>query len=312
MAGFSLEQAAAELDAAVTEAFFQVLLCRQAGEIAERNCIEIEAELRSAAVEAESGSKAKADLYELEAQVCRERAALAEARNKLKLAGMTLNDYLNLPPEEEIELLPPTGDSVPAPLMNRNMIEERAERSPSAGMAEAKLEMDRLELRLAKAAFLPSLTVAGGCGTYYSSTGGGGFMDQISGNVNPSAGVALSIPILGGSGNARALAAAKAELARQELETEKVRRESVAAIREGVAVAADLYENYLAAEAGLKAAGKVEGIAHERHSAGEIPGSEYLAARNRRLRAEAGLLQARYRYLLQLKLLECRYGLKAY
>ncbi|MBO4570408.1 MAG: TolC family protein [Bacteroidales bacterium] len=305
-------QAETEVAARVTGAFFQILLCSQACEICRRNSAEIDSKLESASAEAEAGSRAMADLYELEAQAYRERFALQEARNKLRIAEMTLCDYLNLPPEEGITLLPPTGDSLPAPPDAGIILADDFPKAPSVELALNRLERDRIQVRIAKAAFLPDLTVAGGCGTYYSSTGGGGFMEQVKGNVNPSAGITLSIPIIDGSANTRNLAGARAQLARQEIEVEKVRQEAASALREAIAEAANLYGNCKAAEAGFKAASAVERIAQERFGSGEISGADYLAARNARLRAEAQTLQARYRYLLQLKLLECRYGIMTY
>ncbi|MBR5056770.1 MAG: TolC family protein, partial [Bacteroidales bacterium] len=311
-AGIALQQALIELDAGVTGAFFQVLLCNEACEICSRNCAEIDASLETAALEAETGSRAGAELFDLQAQACRERSALAEARNKLRIARMTLRDYLNLPPEEEFELLPPTEDSILAPPPPLPESYGSADAEPSIALAMNQLERDRLEVSLARAAFLPTLAIAGGCGTYYSNSASGKFGEQLSGNVNPSAGITLSIPILGGASNARTLAGAKAALARQELEVEKVRREALSAIREGIAEAENLYGSLSAAEASLKAARSVEALAQERFRTGEISGTEYLAARNARLRAEAQRLQARYRYLLQLKLLECRHGIVSY
>ena len=165
---------------------------------------------------------------------------------------------------------------------------------------------------MARAAFLPTIAIAGGCGTYYSNSAAVKFGEQLSGNVNPSAGITISIPLTGGSANARQLAGAKAALARQELEVEKVRRQALSAIREGIAEAENLYAGLGSAKASLESAVKVENLAQERFRSGEISGTEYLSARNSRLREEARLLQARYRYLLQLKLLECRHGIKSY
>lgn len=311
-AAIALQQAGIELDAAVTGAYFQVLLCRQACEICSRNCAEIEASLEKASIETKAGNRAGSELYELQAQVCRERSALAEAHNSLNNARMTLCDYLNLPPEEDLELLPPTGDSVPTPPSLPHCGEDYAEKEPSSQLAANRLERDRLEVKMARAAFLPSLAIAGGCGTYYSNSASGEFGEQLSGNVNPSAGITLSIPLTGGSANARQLAGAKAALARQELEVEKVRRQALSAIREGIAEAENLYAGLGSAKASLESAVKVEKLAQERFRSGEISGTEYLSARNSRLREEAKLIQARYRYLLQLKLLECRHGIKSY
>lgn len=310
-AAIALEEAGIELAAGVTAAFFQVLLCEEACGICRRNCAEIDARSVRAAAEAGAGEKSAADYYELEAQASRERSALEESLNKLKLARMALCDYLDLPPEEEPELLPPTGDSLPPPPSALPYLQSGEHETPALALARTSLEQSRLQLRMAQAAFLPTLAIAGGCGTYYSNSATDRFWNQLSGNINPSAGISLSIPVTGGSESARRVAGARAQLSREELELERRGRAERAAIREAVAEAENLYGICISAETTLSYSARAEAEAMELHRAGEITGAGYLTARNGRLRAEAELVSARYRYLLQLKLLELRYRIKA-
>ncbi len=304
------EIARRELVDNITGGFLQVLLYSQACGICEKNCAEMESRLKAARVEADAGQKAGTELFELEAQLCRERSAATEAANRLKLAELTLKDYLDLPPEEELELLPPTGDSIPAPFIGAESAAIHSIRDPRVEIEETALKREENKVKQAVSAFLPRLAVSAGCGTYYGNSTSGSFRNQIGNNINPYAGVTLSIPITGGSANARAVAAAKGALARQRLESEKARRETTAAIRSEIVEAGNLYGSYISATENLNAAGYAESSAAKRFEVGEISGTEYLQARNARLRAEAELLQAKYRYLLKLKLLEYRYGIK--
>ncbi len=310
-ASLALELARRQLAADVTGCFLQVLLCRQACGICEGNTAEMEAALAEARARVEAGEMAPGELSGMEAQLCRERSAAVEAANRLKLAGLTLCDYLDLPPEEELQLLPPTEDSLPR-IDWKRVLDYSCGDDPGISAARNGVERGKNSIKLAWAAFLPQITLSGGCGTYYGNTGNGSFGRQLSNNINPYASVTLSIPLTGGSANARALSQAKTELRSRILEMEKVRIKSASDLRSELAEADNLYASHAAAKGSLEAATRAEADAALRFRAGEISGSEYLSARNARIKAQAELLQARYRYLLKLKILEYRYGIKSY
>ena len=310
-AALALEVARRQLAADVTGCFLQVLLCRQACRICEGNSAEMEAALSEARARAEAGEIAPEELFGMEAQLSRERSAAVEAANRLKLAGLTLCDYLDLPPEEEPQLLPPTEDSLPR-------IEWKPDSgapyctNPEISAAENGVERGKNRIKLARAAFLPQLSLSGGCGTYYGNTGNGTFGRQLSNNINPYASVTLSIPLTGGSANARALSQARTELKNRILELEKACIKGASDIRSELAEADNFYSSHTAACVSFEAASRAEAGAAVRFRAGEISGGEYLSARNARLKAQAEMLQARYRYLLKLKILEYRFGIKSY
>lgn len=304
-----MERTRSEVIVNVTGAYLGLLLAGQVLETAERNYEDISRRLAEARAKAGAGAVSASSVTGLEAQAADEKAELANAAGKVHLAGMTLKNYLDLAPEENLKILPPAEESFQAPDTDRLLRMADDWDSPEVKAAEAVLAADREHRRSAGLSLLPVLTVSGGYGSYYGNISQGSFREQISGNGSATLGISLTIPILNGSQAVRNYRNAGIKVRQDELEVEKARKAARAAIHNDAVGTAGMYESLMAAGASLDAARTSYGEASLKFSGGSVTDMEFLISRNSLKRAEAVYLQARYRYLMQLKIIEYKYGI---
>lgn len=305
----SLKLTVSEVIAEVTLAYIEALYSQQACNVCRIACERIESRTDAVRLQVENGVKPMIDLEEMEVQSAAERSALAEAEGRSRKASWTLKRLMNLPPEVELELLPPTEDSIVEPAELRQLM---AVTGGNHGIVRSKalLERSKSRLKRARLACLPSISLSGGVGTYYGNTGSAGFGEQVRSNINPYLGIGLTIPVLDGAARARELNEARSELAGLEVEVERQRRLHATAVGNDIVEAESIYGCLEAASDNVKAAEKSYSAAQARFDAGEISGIEFVAVCNSLKSARLGLLQQRCRYLLQLKAMEYRYGIK--
>lgn len=305
-----LKQTEAQLIADVTAAYLQLLLTNQACDIALRNYEDILDKLDRTRTEVDAGHSAIHALESIKAQAAGEKSALTEAESRKKLAIAALYHCMNLPPEEDIEILPPVEDCFTIP--DRKQLAGMLCMSPcpERDAAQAALERDEALLKAARWALVPELNLSCGYGTYYGRSASQAFAKQLRSNGNPSLSISLNIPVLNGSVTLNKLGNSKTAVEKDKLELQKVMTDAEDRAWTDATETVNLYEVWCAAKDKYEAMANTYATTELGFSQGRITPGEYLLARNNVRRAEAECLQAKYRYLLQLKIIEYRYEIR--
>ncbi len=300
-----------ELAIDITQAYLQLLLSYKMCDNARADYDNILVECRRVGREVEEGKASYGSLFEIEAQAAAERETLAEAIGKEKDARITLSGYLNLPPEEKLEVSPPVDEKLPPPAMlpSEACIEARMASHPRTRGAQAARRASRARKKAALCALMPELSLTGYYATGYSNTGKGTFGEQLSTNLNPAVSIGLTIPILTGSGGLVRYRKAEEEISLREIELERCRRDLRAEMERTLSEALGCYEIYKAANDNKDAMEKSFNSNQARFEAGMISGSDYLICRNNFRKAVAMYWQAYYKYLFSLKVVDYRMGL---
>ena len=307
-AAASVRETAAQVISDVTEAYLNLLLAEQIHEAARRNAEDMELRLRDAAAKAAAGKMNVSELDVIKARTSGERAAAMEARERIRTARIALCNCLGLPPERDFVIISPSDNSIQEPDTFRLKAIADTYASPATEAAEASLTSRKASLKAAGWSMVPAVTVSGGYGTYYGNTGKEPLLRQLSANGNPSLCIGVSIPLLEGSARFRSINDARAAVACCEAELEKCRRNDRAMAASDASKAVCLYYNLIAAQRKMEAMEAAYRAAGSRYDGGSITNSEFLLSRNELHRAEAECLQARFTYLLHLKIIEYRYG----
>lgn len=293
-----------ELMAEVTAACLQLLLDEEELDAAECDLEDISSKYAEKLTRLGAGMATEAELTSIKAQLAAEKATLAELTGKCARARMTLTNLLNLASGENFEILPPTGDSIP-PLPEYHCLDSDTD---AVREAEAAIGSSRMALKAARLSILPDISISGGYGTYYGNTGNAGIVDQLSSNGNPSLGFRLEIPLISGSAALRKVGEARCAEMKNRLELDKVRNEMRRKACSDSMDTVILHGNCIAAGEELAAADEALAVAERKYGQGILAWPEYLAARNARQKARSRYIQARYKYRMQLKLMEYRYG----
>lgn len=302
------EAVAATLVSDITSSFCQLLLSEETCRTAENGYDELLLKRSIIDREVTAGLKPQIELIRIDSRIAEEKAALVEARTAVESDRMTLITLLNLPPEEDIGILPPTEDSLCGPYDIYEAIIREDICLPEVRKAEISLERAKASRMAAKSVFLPEIGISFGYGTYYGNVGGLPFRKQLSANRNPSVEIGLSIPLTGLFEKSKSLKTASLLVADREVEVENARARQRRAVFDDVSKAINLYESLLASKEHLDACRKEYELNAIKIQEGEIAWSDFILSRNSKLRAEIDVIQAKYRYFVKLKEMEFKYG----
>ena len=179
---FDQETVALAVVTSVASTYFQVLAAQDRYAVAERNLRSSEQILDAYRARMTVGTASLLDVSQQEALVASERALLPDYRNTIEQNRIALGILVGLPPELldvkggslETLLLPAVGPGLPSDLLARR---------PDVAYAEAELRAQNANIKAARAAFYPdiSLTASGGLGSAALSaiTGPGSLVAQL-------------------------------------------------------------------------------------------------------------------------------------
>ncbi len=280
----------------------------------------------------DAGVQPKGNLLEVEATKVNDENAVVTAENNLALSLLDLSQLLQIPNQNfDIEEISVNINSVALLYNNTEEIFSKAvENQPEIKSAELALQNSETGIKIAKADYLPSLSLSAGMSTVYNHNQGreddffipnptdpsgapllvkNGFFDQLDNNLGEFVGLSLSIPIFN-RGQVKAnvnRAIINQEISQVNLDDSKrALRESVE--RAYINAKATLKE-YEAAEKSVKAQEQSFTFAQERYNLGATNSFDFEQVRNRLVNAQSSLIRAKYNFVFRTKLLEFYYGI---
>ncbi len=160
----------------------------------------------------DAGSLPQQNLLQADQQVASDEVNLISAENSLDLARLVLKQALQLPASTPFDIVTPVIEEPSVEQLtglNLNDVFEVALRLPEIKSAESQIESTEFGVRVARASYLPSLSLSGGLRTSYSTAAPDQFpdpssptgfkdntyMNQLDFNLSRSVGLTLSIPI---------------------------------------------------------------------------------------------------------------------
>ncbi|MBQ4387077.1 MAG: TolC family protein [Prevotella sp.] len=169
------------------------------------------------------GSMSKAELAQLTAQRATDEYNLVEAEANLANFKLQLKQLLELTDQEfDVAIPAATDEQALADIPSLTSVYETALlQRPEIKNAELSLTSSDLQLKIARAGYLPTLSLTAGASTSTNSLSDNAWGSQMKTNLNASGGASLSIPIFDRRSaktavNKARLAREKAELALQE------------------------------------------------------------------------------------------------
>lgn len=312
-AGKAAQQARLEVQAMrealsidVTRAYLQLMLSRQIHAYTRESYAAVVRQRERTASLVEAGSQPKSALNELEAQVASERASMVEAACRVRTATLDLTGLMNLP----VDSLLITEDTLSnadvvrrVPILTDTQLDDYLFRNPRVLGAQASVEGMRHRNSAAVSAFLPTLTLSAGYGTYYSSAAAGPLKSQFDENRNPSLTLQLGIPVFSAGSALSGIRQGRLALQRAELEAEKVRTQVTREVLSATIEAENCLQQYLSAEETLQAMQDLLRVTEAKYNLGAASALDYVVARNHCAKAMSDYLQSKWQYVFQLKLL---------
>ena len=341
-AKYSNDQLKNDISLQVTNAFLQIILADELLTIADNQLRLTREQSARGKLLYDAGRTARGDFLQAEAQLANEELNVVTARNRMDLAKLTLAQLLSLESAEEFDIEKPDFEKLAIdlpPYNARDLFTVAVERQPGILGAENRLKSAERGLKAARGQYYPTLSMFGGIGTGYSElsrtiigstsqqqnlgTFQGqpividvdvpvyektSFNNQLDQNFNRTIGFSLNVPIFNGLRT-------KTQVSQQKIAVENARLQHLITknqLRRDIQTAwfdaRSAFERYQATLKSVNALQEAFSYMEQRYDVGMVNALEFNTSKNQLLSARSNLAQARYEFILRVKVLDFYQG----
>ena len=257
------------------------------------------------------GQMSKADLSQLTAQRASSEYSLVESESTLSHYKLQLKQLLEITDNYDFDVaIPATTDEqaladVPAML---TVYQAALAQRPEIQNAQLGVESSNLQLKIAKAGILPTVSMTGGVGTSTNSMSDNGWGEQMKTNFDASAGVSVSIPIF--DGRKAKTNINKARIAQEQARADLLSEEKdLYSTIEGFWLdAINNQQKFRSAKASVESEQASYDLLQEQFNLGLKNIVELLTGKDKLLNAQQSMLQSKYLTIYSLQLLKFDQG----
>lgn len=307
IAELDITETANTIEESIAQIFMQILYANESVKINE-NTLTVSAAQRDRAKEMlDAGSIAKSDYAQLEAQYSSDKYQLVIAQTSLKNYKLQLKQLLELDGEEEMEIVMSdiNDESILAALPNKMDVYETALSSrPEIQSSLLNIKASNLNVNIAKAGYLPSISLNAGIGTNSMSGSNRSFGTQLKNSWSNSVGVSLSLPIFNNRDTKSAIELAQLQTSTSQLNYLDAQKTLFKTVESLWLDASSAQEQYIAATEKLKSTQISYDLVNEQFNVGMKNTVELLTEKNNFLSAQQEVLQAKYMAYMNIQLLK--------
>lgn len=301
-----VEQSEDDIRISLVQTYMQVLYATEALRI-NRNTVEVSEAQRDRAAELlKAGSISQVDYAQLESQLSSDKYQLVVAQTNLDNYKLQLKQLLELDITEDISVSVPeiTSDDVLVPLSDKQDVYNLSlSVMPQVKSSELSIDMAELDIKKARAGYLPSLSLNAGIGTGHLSGTDYAFGSQVWNKFNESIGLTLSIPIFTNRENKTAVNKAKLAVTTSQLELLNTQKALLKTV-EGIYLdATSSQTQYTSASENLSFVKQSYDLIQEQFFLGMKNTVELLTEKNSYLSALQQVLQSKYMAVMSIELL---------
>ena len=308
----NLLRAKNDLSMNVAAAYVQILYDMEVLGVSERQ-IEIDSLQVERLSEMLSNGKASAvELSQQKAALEQSRYTLTQADNRLNLDLLTLSQLLELPSPEGFSIAP-VGEMEPRLLENpEDIFEQALAVRPEIRYEELVLDSFDSQIKIAKSAYYPSLSLSGGIGSNYYTTKGisaPSFAEQLRNNFSQYVGLSLSVPIFNKFSTRNSVRLAEIGRNAQELQLQNAKNTLYKEIQQAYYNAVAARSRFNSSMQAAKAANESFDMVKAKYENGKASITEFNESKNAALKSESDLAQARCELFYQAELLDFYKGI---
>lgn len=331
-----LEKAKNDIRMQVAQAYVQILFDMELADVAQRQIAIDSQQVARLAALVENGKASGAQLSQQKATLANSYLTATQADNTLALALLNLSQLLELPSadgfsvvrpsisaaallqENSKEVAPGSSKGISASSVGGALLSE-AIPSPEVVYADAlglkpEIVAQQLRLRaadrsiaLARAGYMPTLSLSGGLGSNYYTTSkfpSDGFGKQMKNNFSQYIGLNLNVPIFNRFQTRNNIRSAKIDQQNQLLALDKTKKALYKEIQQVCLNASAARAKYQSSAAAAKSSFDAFTLMQAKYENGKANITEFNEQKNTYLRAESDLLQARYELLYERALIQ--------
>jgi len=241
----------------------------------------------------------QSDFLQIQSELASEKLTLANAQGDFNMAKVNLMQLMELPVTADFAIVSPDLKN----LLNQNIAPSSDEVFQSAVNVKPQIKSAELTTESAKANLFPSLSMAAGLGTNYSSQSAYSYFDQIN-NVSPNLGLSLSIPIFQKKQVKTNLSVSKIGIEDALLDELNTRNQLRKEIEQ---VCADILSAQVQYQASLeqnKSTNESYLLSEEKFKQGMINSVDFLIQKTNLITSESQLLQSKFNMVFSYKILD--------
>ena len=259
----------------------------------------------------EVGRMSKADLAQLTAQYATDEYNLVEAKSNLANYKLQLKQLLEITGEEDFDIAIPeaSDEQALAEIPGLGSVYEKAlSQRPEIQNAKLSLQSSDLQMKIAKAGHMPTVSLTGGVGTNTASMSSNKWGSQIKTNFDASIGASLSIPIFDNRKTKTAVNKAQIQREQALLDIQNEQKQLYSTI-EGFWLDANTnQQKFKAAQSSVASEQASYDLLSEQFHVGLKNIIELMTGKDKLLKAQQNRLQSKYMTILNQQLLRFYQG----
>jgi len=305
------ERTANSIQEQITQLYVQILYQSEAVKVNEEILKASMQQRDRAKVMVEVGSLAKVDLVQLEAQVSQDEYNIVNSKSQLENNKLQLKQLLELVTTEEFNIATDnvSEESVLAPIPAKADVYNAAlQQRPEIKSSKLNVESSELAIDIAKAGYMPTVSINAGIGTSNSSGIHTPFFRQVKTNLSNSVGVSISVPIFDQKQNMTNIRKAKLTQYNNELQLQDAQKTLYSNIENYWLNAYTAQQQYIYAKTNVQSMQESYDLVSEQFRLGLKNIIELTSGKTNLLQAEQQLLQSKYTTLYNLAMLRFYQG----
>ncbi len=331
----------------IATAYLQVLYNMDAVDVARNQMGITQLQVDRTKLLVDAGSSARGALLDIQAQLASEELTLTDAQNQLDISLLSLAQLLNLPSADGFTIVKPDLSSMADQLLASSPMQiynTAVSNLPEVKSAELKVQSADKAVDVAWGGLSPRLSFSASYGTGYSGlsqrlvslpsyqgyapngslTSGGDtvlspvfsdptyektpFGSQYKANVNKSFGFFLTVPIFNKLTVKTNIDRAKIQKLNADLNVESTKLQIRKNVQQAFADANAGLKKYASSVKALEATQESFKYTEQRFNVGMVNTTDYNTAKNKVIKAQTDLLQAKYEYVFKSKVLDFYQG----
>ncbi|AEM70924.1 outer membrane efflux protein [Allomuricauda ruestringensis DSM 13258] len=306
----------------VANAYLQVLSNKEQLKTFKAQYAVTEQDLKRTKELVESGVVPRGDLLEIEATAANQEQQIVNGESNVLIARVNLAQLLQITDYENFDIAEEEFDIPPSDILKNSpkvIFDKALGFRNDIKFSESNVDLAEQDLKIAKGAYLPTLSAFFQYGTRYSDVtqipdGDGipytpNLTDQLWIFDGISYGAQLSIPIFNGWSTRNNVMRSKISLEKAKLQFKQDKLDLEYTIQQAYVDVSTFEKAYIAAEKTLEARRLAYEYAKERFDVGLMNAFDFSQAQSRVENAQADVIRTKYDYIFRLKILEFYFGL---
>ena len=262
----------------------------------------------------EAGSMAQGELLNIQSQLALEEQQLIQAENQLNLSKLQLAQLLELDQYENLNILK-LNIKIPIFKIQNNINTDYAialNKQSSIKSSELQINSAIYDLKIAKANYLPNLSIGYRISTLYLDNVNDMFTfnEQLENNQQSAIYLSLNIPIFNKWSVRNSVAQSKIQIENSQLNAQQVKNQLRKNMEQAYADQLAAYKKHQATQKAVIAFKEAYTYINERYELGMVNSYEFNESKNKLITAESDELRAKYDLIFKVKLYEFYTSLK--